>query len=62
MRQLTLSDWPPWVLDVVGTSQIAAFVFMALALLLEHRGAHVLKDHKKERLNQPHGIWVILVV
>lgn len=63
---LTLSDWPPWVLDVVGTSLIAAFTFMALALLLEYRGgAHLLKeegDKKKERLNQPHDIRVILVL
>lgn len=50
---LTLSDWPPWVLDVVGTSRIAAFTFMALALLLEYRGgAHLLKeegDKKKKK-------------
>lgn len=56
-----LSGWPPgfwcgWYL------QIAAFMFTASASPLKHRGAHLLKEEEeKERLNQPHALWVILV-
>lgn len=61
IRMTTTSVHLPWVLDVMYCKLQLSYS-RHLPYLLNHRGAHLFKQKKGKSKNQPHGLWVILVL